>query len=190
MKTAKRKALIGVSVLIIALSLMVVAYMYDNDVLRMLTIATAVFGAFTFWYEMRTVHKIAEGEFILNLNNCFIENSKLNEFYEHLYFKRQITDDDWVSLITYLTFFETLLVLIRRNIISIQVIDDLFSNRFFSLVSNLQVQERDLLKYPEVNRNIFTLDFLWREYRKKANLYEYPNSILDKHPAMMKYVKL
>ena len=61
MKTAKRKALIGVSVLIIALSLMVVAYMYDNDVLRMLTIATAVFGAFTFWYEMRTVHKIAEG---------------------------------------------------------------------------------------------------------------------------------
>lgn len=115
---------------------MVVAYMFDDDVLRMLTIATAVFGAFTFWYEMRTVHEIAEGEFILNLNNCFIENSILNEFYKHLYFDKPITDDDWVSLITYLTFFETLLVLIKRDIISIKVIDDLFSSRFFTLVSN------------------------------------------------------
>ena len=188
MKHVKRRALLGLLVLMLALALMFAAYVFDDNVLRMLTIATAVFGAFTFWFEMRTVHKIAEGEFILNLNNCFIENSILNEFYEHLYFNRPITDEHWVSLITYLTFFETVLVLIRRDIINIRVIDDLFASRFFALVANPQVQERDLLKYPDVNRNIFTLDYLWRDYRRKANLYEYPNSILDGHPELMKYV--
>ena len=180
----------GLLVLLLALALMVAAYLLDDSLLRMLTIATAIFGAFTFWFEMRTVHEIAEGEFILNLNNCFIENPLLNEFYKHLYFDEPLTEEDWMPLITYLTFFETLLVLIQRNIISIRVIDDLFASRFFSLTANRQVQEKDLLPYPEVNRNIFTLDYLWRQYRKKAKLYEYPNSILDEHPELMKYVTL
>lgn len=190
MKNNKREVLIGIFVLILTLGLMVATYLYDNAALRMLTIATAAFGIFTFWFEMRKTKEIAEGEFILKLNNCFIENSTLNEFYKHLYFNEKITDDDWVSLITYLTFFETLYVLIKRNIISIRIIDDLFANRFFILTSNLQVQERDLLKYPEVNRNIFQLDYEWRKYRKKENLDEYPSSILEKHPELMKYVNL
>lgn len=184
----KRNRFFGLLLLSIALLLLAASYFFDDNIMRVLTIATAIFGAFAFWFEMRTVHEIAEGEFILNLNNCFNDNPELNSFYKRLYFNDPLTEKDWESLIIYLTFFETLLVLIKRNIISFDLIDDLFSSRFFSLSANVQVQERDLLKYPDVNRNIFTLDYMWRAYRKKTGQPAYPNSILDEHPELMKYV--
>ena len=70
----------------------------------------------------------------------------------------------------YLTFFETFYLLIVRNIIDISMIDDLFGYRFFLAVHNPCVQARKLVKSPENFPNIYKLEKLWLNYRKKHKL--------------------
>lgn len=132
--------------------------------------STAVIGAISIWFEMKRSKDMAEGEFITNLNESFLSNSDVKIIYKKLSDNEILDKDDKSSIVEYLTFFETIFILIERNVIDINIVDDLFSYRFFIAINNKYIQEYELVKDDKYYKNIYTLDYIWTEYRKNNGL--------------------
>lgn len=134
----------------------------------------AVVGIIAIWYQMKREKDLSEAEFIINLNNSFTSNMEIKTIYRKLEECKLINEDpftneDNISIVDYLTFFETLNNLLKRRIIKFEMIDDLFSYRFFIAVHNTYIQDRELIKDKEYYNNIYILHKKWTEYRKKNN---------------------
>ena len=67
----------------------------------------------------------------------------------------------------YLTFFETVNLLIEDGVLTLEVIDNLFAYRFFLAVHSQFVQESKIIPQPENFVNIFKLERKWLDYRIK-----------------------
>ncbi|MGD9909860.1 MAG: hypothetical protein AB7U79_04545 [Candidatus Izemoplasmatales bacterium] len=141
------------------------------------TIIGAFSGLFKLIYESSKTRLIKEAEFIANLNRDFVSNEQICQLYkklEHDYRKQndhsEINEDDVLSFVIYFTFFETLNDFIKKRIIRIKNIDDLFGYRFFIMVNNPTIQELELLN-PNIKSsyvNIFNLYNKWLRYRTKV----------------------
>lgn len=124
--------------------------------------------------------EIARATFITELNRSFVENKlyvKLYDAFQRCYdgtckYFHCCTGccllkypKSYVS--NYLTFFETIYLLTQNNVISFDMIDDLFSYRFFLAVHHKFVQQTKLQAQPQNFKNIFILEKQWFEYRKR-----------------------
>lgn len=129
-----------------------------------------IISAFLVYLQLRESTKIAESEFILNLNNLFVTNEEYTRMYDklskHKDGKRLILKDSEIS--NYLTFFEVFWILKKDGAIDFEVFDDLFAYRFFLAVHNPYIQRRKLVKYPTNFKNIYKLEKEWIEYRRKV----------------------
>jgi hypothetical protein len=65
---------------------------------------------------------------------------------------------------TYLSFFETLYVIVLTNSLDISLIDEMFRFRFFSACNSPRIQDSELLPLGYQYPNIFALYDLWFEY--------------------------
>ena len=81
----------------------------------------------------------------------------------HLGINQSRTSDDCQKLINYLVYLESMAVLVDRNILHVDVIDDLFSYRFFLAVNNPIVQQGELYPYADFYKGIFKLSEKWAE---------------------------
>ena len=72
-----------------------------------------------------------------------------------------------VHISNYLTFFESIYLLIEQKTIDISKLDNLFGYRFFLAVHNEMVQKKKLVGQPGNFKNIYKLEKLWMEYRLK-----------------------
>ena len=75
-----------------------------------------------------------------------------------------------IEISNYLTFFETMYLLLQERVIEIETLDDLFAYRFFIAVHNETIQKEKIIKTPYNFRNIFLLEKEWMEYRKRKGL--------------------
>lgn len=140
-----------------------------------ITALSAIFVVF----QLKSSESVTCCEMLANMNIAFIENERLMFLYQKLeecYRNPELelivedSNDESVvhtsDLVAYFTFFEVLYEYIKHKVVSIGQLDDLFGYRFFILVHNRDVQERELYAVPSSYANIFELYGLWMEYRK------------------------
>ncbi len=171
---------LGVLVLIISLYTLSVRYIDSEKISTAVTTVTAIIGAYAIWYEWRKDSKIKQAEFMMGLNESFINNPKLVEIEHKLenYRKhgiQELGEEDRQSVIDYLVYHEGLAALYFRGVLNLDVIDDLFSYRFFLAMNNPWVQREELLPDMEYYRGCIMLYKIWHEYkvdRKKPILLE------------------
>jgi hypothetical protein len=148
----------------------------------------ALGGIVAIWFQMRREKNIAEGKFIYSLYDGFSNNDRIKNIYHKLekcsennYEKDPFRKNDIGYIIDYLGFFETMFLLMKRKIIDIKLIDELFSYRFFIAVHNPYVQKKCLVKYSEFYKNTYRLHKFWVDYRtKNNNPVPFPEYRLDK----------
>jgi len=151
---------------------------------------TAVVGSIAIWFEMKRSKDMAVGEFITSLNESFNSNEDVKMLYKKLISNEPITREDQLEVVEYLTFFETIFLLLRQDIISIDFLDDLFSYRFFVAVNNKDIQKLELIPDAKYYKNIYTLDYQWRIYREKHHKdVDNINSLRAKNKDYMDYVE-
>lgn len=147
-------------------------------------------------HQLSDSKEIARATFLSELNKTYVENEEYIEVYDALQNcldgicpQKEECDECGKCLLAfpksqisnYLTFFETLYLLIENNAVSFRAIDDLFAYRFFLAVHSQYIQQMKLAPQPDNFANIFKLEHEWLEYRKKIGKIPTENDIYGKN---------
>lgn len=148
--------------------------------------------------EAREARNLQESQFLLDLNRAFAENPDYQQVYTYLEYEYFSSDAykgvnpypdgsvvpshiTRIQISNYLTFFESIYLLIEQNTINLGVIDNLFGYRFFLAVHSQTIQKEKLLSTPKNFRNIYRLENKWMEYRLsvsgKESIFNYDNNL-------------
>lgn len=144
-----------------------------NDAMIAATIAVV-----SLIYEINKSKKLNEAEFLIHLNSLFITNPDYKTVYNLLSEYDMEIESDYQNEISncdisnYLTLFETLYILLRRKVVDMKLLDDLFAYRFFLAVHNPYMQRKKLAISPKNFKNIFRLERIWLNYRRKNDIKE------------------
>lgn len=120
--------------------------------------------------EIGDTRRLQEADFLVTLNQTFVENETYTKIYDFLESKRYKTDDykniklKSSEVSQYLTFFETLYVLVKEQAVTIDDFDDLFGYRFFLAVYDDDIRQLKLRHYNNFI-NIYDLEERWFNYR-------------------------
>ena len=145
---------------------------------KVITLSAAALGGFAILYQLKKDYQISKAEFIYNLNDTFSNNQEIAYIYMKLKCFRdkedvEFTADDGRRMGDYIMFFYILGYLIDENMINMDMVDRIFSNKFFLFMNNPHVQKHQLI-YSEINRPILELYCQWYNYRikkKRGELY-------------------
>ncbi|MBQ9538552.1 MAG: GNAT family N-acetyltransferase [Treponema sp.] len=169
-----------------------------DSVRNRLTTLFAIISALAFWLQFKKTERLNESNYVMNLNNQFINNKNMTKI-EHeleLYYNQFMnvknnlgrdmkaddingirlginlsrTSEDCQTLIDYLVYLESMAVMVENGVIRIQDVDDLFSYRFFLAVNNPVVQEHELLPFSEFYRGTYRLCKRWRKNHLKKHI--------------------
>ncbi len=174
----------------------------QSYIIDMFTVSATIIGIFFIYLEFRRSRNIEEANFIFSLNSQFNNDDKIQKIYNKFnnippdvlynYFtapnlkrKKELlySDVDEVSYsVNFFTFFETIYILIEKDIITLKMIDNLFAGRFFKITNDPVIQDLRLVKNKKHYSNIYDLHQKWRDYRidnRKSPLY--PETSLSKH---------
>ena len=123
-----------------------------------------VLGAFILLYEVRVTKRLAQAEFIRDLQTSFTSDDKIGIIWSKLLLRQQITEIERPLVSNYLTFFETVHLLIDQGSLELELADDLFRNRFFSAIGDDGILQTALLRDAGAFRNIHELIRVWHDY--------------------------
>lgn len=157
------------------------------DISKRISTTIALIGSVTFWMQLRRSENLNEASYMMNLNNQFINNKEMTAV-EHeleLYFTKSLTAKDisevslgleldrekveYQKLINYLVHMEGLAAIVQRDVLHLDVIDDLFAYRFFIAVNNPVVQELELLPYAKFYQGCYKLSEMWTKKWRAEN---------------------
>jgi hypothetical protein len=178
------------SILVLVFGIGAVVYVkQDNWIVTTITTLTTIVGVFAVWLQMQKGKKLNEGEFILNLRKQFVDNQhifqmtiKLEKYERSDKQNNPFTEDDISDIAAYMTFFEVMYLLMKRNIIKLFMVDLLFAFHFFILINNERVQELELIPCQDYYIDVYKLYYEWITFRKnkKLPIFLEENSILNK----------
>ena len=157
------------------------------------TTITAVISAIAVYYQIKKDAQVTQAEFLLEFSKVFYSyegaillEAKIDEASD----KGQIyvyTTNDYELLNDYMLWLEALATMVENNTLSIELINDLYNYRFFSVVNNPTVQEHELCVFAQYYKSIFVLHKKWVAYRNKHKQFiinqEYD---LSKHSIYLK----
>jgi hypothetical protein len=185
-----RNFIFYLTVIVLVTSVGAVVYIkQDNWIVTTITTLTTVVGVFAVWLQMQKGKKLNEGEFILNLRKQFVDNPhifemtvKLEKYERSDKTENPFTEDDISDVAAYMTFFEVMYLLMKRNIIKLFMVDLLFAFHFFILINNDRIQELELIPCQDYYIDVYRLYYEWTNFRKSKNLpiFLEDNSILKK----------
>lgn len=144
-----------------------------GKIINVISLVIAAIGAWLVVYQLFLSKRLQEADFILNLNQLFTSNEHYAEMYKKLEKMNETKEKleiERIEISNHLTFFETIYLLLKKNTLTIEILDDLFAYRFFLAVHNEVIQEIKLVASPYNFRNIYRLEKLWIDYRKKQGL--------------------
>ncbi len=152
----------------------------NGNLFELMAVFAEMAGALGLIYEFDNNKKIEEADFIININQRYLDDPDYqqlirwleDEGYEHADEESILRYSD--IAIKILDFFEPFYILLNRSIIDIEVLNDLFGYRFFAIANNKWIQEKIIDKDGTDNNyefyhNIANLHFIWDSYRKKIN---------------------
>ena len=158
------------------------------------TTVTAIIGAFAIWFQMKREKDIKEAEFIMSYNMSFLENEEMVKFEQQLeHFRKEyerldptdelqmkelkdrysslVNDDNLQIVINYLVYHEALAAMIKKGVLNFDSIDSLFAYRFFLVMNNPIVQEKELCPDYKYYKGCFWLYMEWCKYQQENGLY-------------------
>lgn len=143
-----------------------------NIISTIVTSLTAIISAVAVYIQMKKDADITQTEFLLEFSKFFytFEGTQIieqkidramekNQIYEY-------TDDDYLYLCDYLLWLEGLASMVMDKSLTISLINDLYNYRFFAVVNNPMIQEKELVKFSSYYPGIFKLHKKWVDYRK------------------------
>lgn len=140
--------------------------------------------------EIGESKKQEEAEFIVTLNQSFSENADCKKVFYYAICEKRLQDADsgnhpltdqerkelekiltkdryrpnQSELSSYLTFFESILILLDKKAISWEVVNNLFRYRFLIGMHSTFIQEKRLVRLPSNFKNLYYLEYLWMKY--------------------------
>lgn len=184
MRYASKVSFISIILISIAVVTMSVFEVINDTFVSLITIITAIVGAFGIWLELNKEQEINQASFILSINSDFYAlggkgtmyaadlEKMLDEDFSGVK-KLELTKEHQTMVIQYLVWVKTLSSLINRRMIKISAIDDLFSYKFFVAINNPEIQKMELIPYKTAYRGIFKAHKTWKKYRVKHGLEIY-----------------
>ena len=131
-------------------------------------VGLVIVGALLTIIQIGDARRLQEASFLIDLNKTFVENETYTKMYEHLENNRKgIKNEEKLKsyeVSQYLTFFETLYILVRDHATDIDDFDDLFAYRFFLAINDDEVWDLKL-KHENNFKNIYELERRWFNYR-------------------------
>lgn len=121
-------------------------------------------GALMVLYEVRLTKQLAQAEFIRDLQTSFASDPQISELWRKLLLGQEITPADRHLMSSYLTFFETIQLLQAQGALELDLIDDLFRNRFFTAVGHPVLLRQTLVKSVGAFTNIHELISAWYQH--------------------------
>lgn len=169
-------SIIGAAIIIMSL------IFYDalpERIWNMIEALGTVIGVILVILELRGNRDLSQGTFITNLTDSFNTNEGIQRVYRKLEAHIPITDEDTTDVVMYLTYFETINVLLKKGAIDLPLIDDLFAYRFRLALSSRDIRRISLIRYDSSYCNLYHLDAVWCKYKgvesvlKEANPNNY-----------------
>ena len=123
----------------------------------------------------RHQNDIEEASFTLQYNQAFIQDNNMIEV-ERLLEDQAYYDDEPKEILTienrhkfinYLVYLESLAPLILSGVLNLDYIDNLMAYRFFLIVDNAEIQEKEIIPFADYYRGCFRLYKFWYDYRKE-----------------------
>jgi ribosomal protein S18 acetylase RimI-like enzyme len=133
-----------------------------------------VVGALMVVYEVRLTKRLAQAEFIRDLQTGFASDANIGALWRKLLLKEEVVAADRALVSSYLTFFETLHLLVRKGALDLALTDDLFRNRFFTAVGDKGVLETALVKEAGSFANIHELIAAWHGHLLQKRIPIHP----------------
>ena len=173
----------------------------NDTFVSLITIITAIVGAFGIWLELNKEQEINQASFILQIHGDFYALGGKGTMYaadlekmldEDFSGKKKLefTEENNEMVIQYLVWVKTLSSLINRKMIKISAVDDLFGYKFFVAINNTEIQKMELIPYKTAYKGIYKAHKTWAKYRKKHNLEIYNEatdlSLVDGYEALTK----
>ena len=154
----------------IAAAVLATVYVVDRQLIPIVLALGAVIAASMVFYEVRLTKRIAQADFIFELNEGFAGNSNIQKLWKKLLLGKPIGPNDRHFISSYLTFFEALYIMIGRGVIDFALIDNLFRNRFFAAIGNPDIQK--VLVYNDTGgfQNIHYFAGEWRQFLRNSAL--------------------
>ena len=178
-------AIIAVGVVISLFMLFTALFSLTSDTVAVVISACESLGLIVSLFvavrQLDDSKEIARADFLVELNNAFVNNEGNLQLYTALQdcYDGKCAHSDRcmhdcaidlpkVVVSNYLTFFETMYLLLCNGVITFEMIDDLFAYRFFLAVHSDFVQQEKLAAQPENFKNIFCLEHKWLTYRARV----------------------
>ena len=172
-----------ISIILISIALIAMSYfnVLNDTFMSLVTIITAIVGAFGIWLELSKEQEVNQASFILSINSDFYAlggkgtmytadlEKRLDEDYSGMK-KLELAPEDQVMVIQYLVWVKTLSSLVNRKMIKISAVDDLFGYKFFVAVNHPEIQKMELVPFSETYKGIYKAHKLWKKYREKNKM--------------------
>lgn len=149
-----------------------------------LTSVVTVVGVSVILFQLKRDKDIAEADFILNLNNTFVQDEGIKKIYDLLRKNVNNEDSEYLNeedrkyVVDYLTFFETVYILYKKEIFTMKELNKMFAYRFFIAVNNPEVRRLELDENGEFFDALYLLYKDWKKFRTD-NGFEILNNHLD-----------
>lgn len=161
---------------------------------------STIVGVFMIYQQINKDKKINASRFLVELNNYLMSSENVkkvfgellkleNKKYDHKQYEKVFgSDSGFYDIVEYLNFFESIEFFLRKGILKIEEINDMFSKRFFIAVNNPYIQDEKLIKYDYSWRNIYKLSRSLIEYKYYNDLEEpYAKYSISKSKGYYKY---
>lgn len=184
MRTASKVSFI--SIILISMGLITMSYfdIINDTFVSLVTIITAIVGAFGIWLELNKEQEVNQASFILSINSDFYALGGKGTMYTADLEKMldedfsgikplELKEENQVMVIQYLVWVKTLSSLINRRMVKISAIDDLFAYKFFVAVNHPEIQRMELIPFKTAYKGIYKAHKIWKAYRVKHGLEIY-----------------
>ncbi|MGD9909679.1 MAG: hypothetical protein AB7U79_03640 [Candidatus Izemoplasmatales bacterium] len=163
-------------VVVVMVIIIVVSWTATPAVSDMITIATAILGFLIILVQLNRDHKIKKAEFIYNLNENFSDDGDIHQIYMKLKEYRddksvEFTPADGRLMGNYVMFFMILEYLLSEGLVTLQMIDSIFANKFFIFCNNPYVYQYQT-KELKINYPLLRLYEKWYNFRLNKNEVE------------------
>lgn len=174
----KWKVIWGIIISAFLLGIIIYSCMDESVLKEILIVVISLLAAVAALLQMQKNTALTTGGFILNLQEVYNGNSDFLLIFLSCWedFKGEERQCDLSekreSIINYLTFFESIYIMMQEGCLNIQLLDELFGRRFFMVVNNKTVQDMELAVNSEYYTNIYKLYDIWKAYRIKQEKKE------------------
>lgn len=163
-----RKTLLPSAIIIILIYRLFATETASPNTIENLNILLLFLGLVLTGVSIDDSRRLQEASFLVKLNTTFVENSAYTRVYEYLennlHHKKNNRKLKASEVSQYLTFFETLYVLVKEHSVSIDEFDDLFGYRFFLAVNDDDIWNIKLSNHNNF-KNIYEFEYRWFNYR-------------------------